>query len=194
MDQYNPKHLLLVGSLLTFWYQLGSAKGICCPKASSGSDSSSLCSPFETSFSAAATALWEGLMVTVPGAGSGVGSTLGLVSREPTWSLLLYFFRMPSLWYFQNCLDASLPATRWRIFLPPNQCHPFVSDCSCADSWWNWWLRTRVVILKLGQVVNVAIDCDVQVTGLVVRRHVAGGKCLGHPEVRCGRVKGSRRS
>jgi len=51
--------------------------------------------------------------------GPALGSALGLVSSEPIWSEDLYFLRMPSLWYFQNCFDASLPATRVRIFLPP---------------------------------------------------------------------------
>lgn len=35
-------------------------------------------------------------------------------SREPIWSCALYFFRIPSLWYFQNCFEASFPATRCR--------------------------------------------------------------------------------
>ena len=38
-------------------------------------------------------------------------AALGLVSREPTCSCFWYFLRMDSLWYFQNCLVASLPAT-----------------------------------------------------------------------------------
>lgn len=37
----------------------------------------------------------------------------------PTFNLGVYFFRTCSLWYFQNCLDASLPATRFRILDPP---------------------------------------------------------------------------
>lgn len=53
------------------------------------------------------------------GSALGLGSVLGLESREPICSEGLYFLRMPSLWYFQNCFDASLPATRVKIFLPP---------------------------------------------------------------------------
>lgn len=51
-------------------------------------------------------AFWAG------GDGGGVGACVGaLVSSDPTWSFPLYFLRIPSLWYFQNCLLASLPAT-----------------------------------------------------------------------------------
>lgn len=58
------------------------------------------------------------------GAGGGVAGGVGgaatfLVLSDPTWSLALYFFKIPSLWYFQNCLLASFPATRVRIFFPP---------------------------------------------------------------------------
>ena len=37
-----------------------------------------------------------------------------LLSNDPTCKRGRYFSRMCALWYFQNCLDASLPATRWR--------------------------------------------------------------------------------
>lgn len=37
----------------------------------------------------------------------------------PIFSLGAYFFSTPSLWYFQNCFEASLPATRLRILAPP---------------------------------------------------------------------------
>lgn len=48
-------------------------------------------------------------------AGFGAGGlAFFLESNEPICSCDLYFFRIPSLWYFQNCFDASLPATRWR--------------------------------------------------------------------------------
>lgn len=43
-------------------------------------------------------------------------------------------------------------------------------------------LATGVVILELGQIINVAIDNDVQVIGLVVRRHVADGESLRHAD------------
>ena len=42
--------------------------------------------------------------------------------------------------------------------------------------------RTRVLILELGQVVNVAVNDDVQAVGLVVRCDVAGCESLGHGE------------
>jgi hypothetical protein len=48
------------------------------------------------------------------GAGAGAGAAAFLESKEPICSWDLYFFRIPSLWYFQNCLEASLPPTRWR--------------------------------------------------------------------------------
>jgi len=56
-------------------------------------------------------------------AGGGVAGGVGgaapfaFESREPTCSFAWYFFRMLSLWYFQNCFEASLPATRWRTVL-----------------------------------------------------------------------------
>lgn len=68
------------------------------------------------------TALTSALGTTAScgGEGGGVGGAAAfLLSSEPTSSLGLYFFRMPSLWYFQNCFEASFPATRVRIFLPP---------------------------------------------------------------------------
>lgn len=51
------------------------------------------------------------------GAGGGVAGGVGgaaFVSSDPTCSCFWYFLRMLSLWYFQNCFDASLPATRVR--------------------------------------------------------------------------------
>ena len=53
------------------------------------------------------------------GSGLGLGSDVGLESSDPICKEGLYFLRMPSLWYFQNCFDASLPPTRVKIFLPP---------------------------------------------------------------------------
>lgn len=41
-------------------------------------------------------------------------------------------------------------------------------------------LAAGVIILELGQVVDVAVDNDVEVVGLVVRSNVADSKCLGH--------------
>lgn len=40
-------------------------------------------------------------------------------STVPICSFAPYFFNTPSLWYFQNCFVASLPATRFKIFAPP---------------------------------------------------------------------------
>ena len=52
------------------------------------------------------------------GVAEGVGGVTwagwGLELSEPIWRSFLNFFRIDSLWYFQNCLLASLPATRWR--------------------------------------------------------------------------------
>ena len=107
----------VTGVELTPWYQLGSENGICSPNGSRASSSSLLLGVagfFAGADLGAATGVGS-----AAGLASILGSALGLVSRLPTWSCPLYFFRMPSLWYFQNCLEASLPATRARIFLPP---------------------------------------------------------------------------
>lgn len=115
--EFNPEDESgMRGGELTPWYQLGSEKGICAPNGSSASASSWPLGV--TGFFAGAAAL---------GAATGIGSAAGfastfLLSRLPTWSCPLYFFSMPSLWYFQNCLEASFPATLWRIFLPPACC------------------------------------------------------------------------
>ena len=71
-----------------------------------------------------------------------------------------------------------MPATRWRIFLPPAQS----SHVSNVARWRaaEGIKRTGMVVLELGQVVDIAIDNDVQVVGLVVRRNVACGEDLGH--------------
>lgn len=37
-----------------------------------------------------------------------------------------------------------------------------------------------MIILELGKVVDVAVDGDVKVIGLVVRRHLGGCEDLGH--------------
>lgn len=110
------------------------------------------------------------------GVAGGVGGAAAfLVFREPTWSDFWYFLRMPSLWYFQNCLEASLPPTRWRIFFPPgcSSCiigqrkeldlHPI----ACTD-------------LELGQVVDILVDDDPQRVGLVMRLDVGFGERTRH--------------
>ena len=106
------------GSQLTLWYQLGSAKGMSEPKgsrASAGADAAAAAAAGAAAFAGAGAGFGAGL-----GAGAGAGAAAGFFeSSEPTWSLGLYFFSTPSLWYFQNILEASLPPTRWRIFLPP---------------------------------------------------------------------------
>lgn len=47
------------------------------------------------------------------GDSGGVGGAAAcfLLYSDPICNWPLYFLRMPSLWYFQNCLDASLPPT-----------------------------------------------------------------------------------
>lgn len=40
-------------------------------------------------------------------------------ANVPTWRLAPYFSSTDLPWYFQNCLVASLPATRFRILAPP---------------------------------------------------------------------------
>jgi hypothetical protein len=115
------------------------------------------------------------------GAGaSSLGSGLGLVSREPTWSLAWYFLRMPSLWYFQNCLEASLPATRWRIFLPPGFGALARRTPAPLENGGARQKLTRMVILEGRQVIHVAVDSDVEAVRLVVGRHLGGSEDLGH--------------
>jgi hypothetical protein len=81
---------------------------------------------------------------------------------------------MDSLWYFQNCLLASLPATRWRTAL----CQPMLVDGPMVMLL--TLLTTRVLSLELRQVVDILVDDNVQVILLVVRRHVGGAKRLRH--------------
>jgi hypothetical protein len=65
------------------------------------------------------------------------------VSREPTWSFALYFLRMDSLWYFQNCFEASFPATRVRIFLPPVCSHSLASFFCACNNLSEEWMRDK---------------------------------------------------
>lgn len=58
----------------------------------------------------------EGMTFSAAGGGEG-GAAVFFESRDPTRSLGLNFWRMDSLWYFQNCLEASLPATRVRTIV-----------------------------------------------------------------------------
>lgn len=41
-------------------------------------------------------------------------------------------------------------------------------------------MLTRVVFLELGQVIDIAIDGDVQAVGLVVRGNLGSCEYLGH--------------
>lgn len=43
-------------------------------------------------------------------------------------------------------------------------------------------MRTRVVVLERGQIIDVTVNSDVQAIGLVMRRHVARCEDLGHGE------------
>lgn len=92
---------------LTPWYHEGSANGISSPNGSCGAAVAGGATDEEDSDCGFGAGLGAG-------AGAGAGSAAFLVSSEPTSNWPLYFFRIPSLWYFQNCLEASLPATRWR--------------------------------------------------------------------------------
>ena len=84
--------------------------------------------PYGSRASASSAAAGPGTGATVPdsadgttfsffSAGGGVAGGVGgaaaafLLSSEPTCNCDLYFLRMLSLWYFQNCFEASLPAT-----------------------------------------------------------------------------------
>lgn len=42
------------------------------------------------------------------------------------------------------------------------------------------FIRTRMFVLKLGQVVHVLINYNVEVVGFVVGCHIGSCECLGH--------------
>lgn len=119
-------------SIHTVWYQFGSAYGTRSPKASRGGSSSpsssSASSPGATErVPASAT----GFTTSLTGSGGGGAASTFLLSKEPTWSFFLYFFRMLSLWYFQKGLEASLPLKRCRT-----------EGCVREGVWWmRRWLR-----------------------------------------------------
>ena len=58
-------------------------------------------------------------------------------------------------------------------------------------------LSTGVLILKLGQVIDVLVHDDPEIVRLVVRRYVAGGECFRHGvqdyRVSVGRRRGRNR-
>ena len=150
---------------LTDWYQDGSAKGIREPYGSSASASSS--DAAEPAVGAAVPDSAEGATFSsFFSAGGGVAGGVGgaacfLESNEPTWSCPLYFFSMLSLWYFQNCFEASLPATRVRT-RETSACH------ARNQRVFHTFLATWMLILELGQVVDVLVNDDVEVGRLVM--------------------------
>lgn len=91
---------------LTPWYHEGSANGIKSPYGSCGE-------PVAAGVKSEGAAAGVG-SAFFSGTDAGAGASTFLVSNEPICSWALYFFKMPSLWYFQNCFEASFPATRWR--------------------------------------------------------------------------------
>lgn len=103
----------------TPWYQAGSANGIKSPYASNASSGSASSTGTGTTTPLSACGFTISFFSAGGLAGGVGGAAAFLVSRDPTCSFGLYFLRIPSLWYFQNCLLASLPATRVRIFFPP---------------------------------------------------------------------------
>ena len=117
------------------------------------------------------------------GVAGGVGGAAPFFEpKEPTWSFPLYFLRMPSLWYFQNCFDASLPATRVRIFLPPVE--DSLLDFGPSFGWKSGRAEegnhTWMLICKGSQIVDIFIHNDIEIIGLIVRRHVRLRKGLRH--------------
>ena len=89
------------------------------------SNSSIAVSPF---FSCHATRLYSSWFVQTPFQSSynpihnrttNPTHSFALSLTVPIFSRSEYFFNTLSLWYFQNCLVASLPATLLRIFAPP---------------------------------------------------------------------------
>jgi hypothetical protein len=62
------------------------------------------------------------------------------------------------------------------LFLPPVDFVSYVLDRSViVDLTW-------MFILELRQIVNIFIDHNVQVTGLIVRRYIGSAESLGHDE------------
>jgi hypothetical protein len=111
----------------------------------------------------------------------------------------LYFFRIPSLWYFQNCFEASLPATRWRTV--DRYEHVRHSNATCKTATYSsyhlhnptisinriaalgpWSRHTWVVILELGHIVDILVHDDPKAVALVVRRDVSGLESLRHDD------------
>jgi sulfur carrier protein ThiS len=78
---------------------------------------------------------------------------------------------MLSLWYFQNCLEASLPATRWRTAGSQPTNYAYLLGTLTL-------LSSRMIVLKLGQVVDILVDNDVEVVGFVVGGHIGSGETL----------------
>src|SRR6266699_3797468 len=56
----------------------------------------------------------------------------------PILNLSPYFSKTDWLWYFQNCLDASLPAMRFRILVPPG-CSSTNSGGMSVGHLWRLW-------------------------------------------------------
>jgi hypothetical protein len=85
------------------------------PYASKGSDSSIAapvgCGATAPEFASGLTTSFFSACFSGAAVAGGAEGT-ALLSSEPTCSCFWYFLRMLSLWYFQNCFEASLPATR----------------------------------------------------------------------------------
>jgi len=113
------------------------------------------------------------------GVAEGVGGVcwagLGLLSSEPTCSCFWYFFRMDSLWYFQNCFEASFPATLWRTGQGVSEGNISLGRCNRHTL-----LAARMLLLELGEIVDILVDNDPETVGLVVRRDVGGLVGLRH--------------
>lgn len=80
---------------------------------------------------------------------------------------------MPSLWYFQNCFEASFPATRWRTWAGQRR-HTDRGGFALT------LLAARMLVLELGEIVYIVVDDDVQIAGALMRRNVAGREGLRH--------------
>ncbi len=76
---------------------------------------------------------------------------------------------------FQNCLLASLPPTRWRT---TNSVRSYRYTHVIAALL--TLLATRMLLLELGQIVDILINDDPEVGGLVVRCYVACLECFCH--------------
>ena len=69
---------------------------------------------------------------------------------------------MPSLWYFQNCLEASFPATRVRTADAKSECSRGKGADIPEERWARQltFLAAGMLMLKFRQVIDIFVDHD----------------------------------